>query len=243
MHLNTDGLVIKETATGECDRVVTILTRDYGLVRAFVNGAKKIKSSFQCSTQLLSYSRFSIFKSRDAYIIDESQPIEVFIKLREDIARLALAQYFCELAGELSPESEPAEDFLRLFLNSLHLLSGGKRPQPLIKAVTELKLVSLAGYMPSLIACNDCGKFEDGTMYFDIRSGLLFCSECHKGGTPVGMGLVTAMRHIVFSEADRIFSFTLTDESLGALSIITENYLFEQVGKRFKTLDFYKQMI
>ena len=64
MHLKTDGLVIKETATGENDRLVTVLTREYGLIRAFVRGAKKLKSSFQCSTQLLSYSRFSFYKSR-----------------------------------------------------------------------------------------------------------------------------------------------------------------------------------
>jgi len=243
MHLNTDGLVIKETATGESDRLVTVLTRDYGLIRAFVKGAKKLKSSFQSSTQLLSYSRFSIYKSREAYIIDEAAPIEVFFKLREDIARLALAQYFCELAGELSPESDSAGDFLRLFLNALHLLAGGKRPQPLIKAVTELRLASLAGYMPNLVACDECGRFEDKTMYFDLQSGLLRCSGCAKGGVPVGMGLVTAMRHIIFSEFDRIFSFNLSDDSLMALSKITEQYLTIQVGKYYKTLDFYKQLI
>lgn len=243
MHLNSDGLVIKETTTGENDRLVTVLTRDYGLIRAFVKGAKKLKSSFQSSTQLLSFSRFSIYKSREAYIIDEAAPIEVFFKLREDITRLALAQYFCELAGELSPESDSAGDFLRLFLNALHLLAGGKRPQPLIKAVTELRLASLAGYMPSLVACNECGKYEDTTMYFDLQSGLLHCSECAKGATPLGMGLITAMRHIVFSEFDRIFSFNLPDKSMNILSKITEQYLTVQVGRAFKTLDFYKQMI
>lgn len=245
MHLKTDGLVIKETATGENDRLVTVLTREYGLIRAFVRGAKKLKSSFQCSTQLLSYSRFSFYKSRNAYIIDESQPIEIFFKLRENIERLALAQYFCELALEVTPESDNADEYLRLFLNSLSLLSGGKRPQPLIKAVTELRLVSIAGYMPNLVACENCGKYKDKFMCFDMQNGLLHCSECdnNQNTTPIGMGIVTAMRHICLSEFERIYSFSLSNENLDALSSITENYLMNQIGRGFKTLSFYKQLL
>ena len=44
MKLSTDGLIIREQQTGEDDRLVTLLTRDYGVLRAFVRGAKRIKS-------------------------------------------------------------------------------------------------------------------------------------------------------------------------------------------------------
>ena len=43
MKLSTDGLIIREQQTGEDDRLVTLLTRDYGVLRAFVRGAKRIK--------------------------------------------------------------------------------------------------------------------------------------------------------------------------------------------------------
>ncbi len=39
----TKGLVIKEQTVGESDRLVTLLTADYGLVNAFVRGAKQLK--------------------------------------------------------------------------------------------------------------------------------------------------------------------------------------------------------
>ena len=82
MRLNTDGLVIREQNIGEADRRVILLTRDYGIVHAFARGARRIKSNALTATQLLSYSRFSIFQGRDSYIIDEAEPIEVFFALR-----------------------------------------------------------------------------------------------------------------------------------------------------------------
>lgn len=242
MQISTDGLVIRVTDTGENDRCITVLTKDYGIVRAFANGAKRVKSRSQSATQLLSFSHFSFYKSKESYIIDDAQSIDVFFKLREDIERLSLAQYFCELAGELAPEMDEADDYLRLMLNSLHFLANTARPPLLLKAVTELRLLCLAGYMPDLTACSDCGKFDDDYMIFDKENGRLFCSECGVGGAPVSMGVVTAMRHICFAEPVKLYAFTLPDTSLQALSQITESYLLTHIQRKFKTLDFYKSL-
>ena len=104
MQLETDGLVIAEQSIGESDRLVTVLTRDEGVVRAFAQQAKKSGSSKVSATQLFCYSRLTLYKGRDKYIIDDALPIEPFFDLRKDIERLALAQYFCELARALAPE-------------------------------------------------------------------------------------------------------------------------------------------
>jgi len=79
MLIETEGLVIMEKSVGENDRLITVLTRQEGVVRAFAQQAKKIKNNKLSATQLLSYSRFTIFKGREKYIIDDAQPIEVFL--------------------------------------------------------------------------------------------------------------------------------------------------------------------
>ena len=119
MQLSTDGLVIKEMNISENDKLITILTRKEGVIRAFVKGAKRIKNKNNVATQLLCYSRFSIYKGRDKYIVDEAQLKEIFFELRNDIEKLAIAQYFCELCMEAIPEEVDSEDFLRLILNAL----------------------------------------------------------------------------------------------------------------------------
>ena len=84
MQINTDGLIIREQSIGESDRLVTVLTREQGILRAFVRGAKAMKSRSASSTQLLCYSRLSIYEGREKYIIDEAEPIEVVFSLRTD---------------------------------------------------------------------------------------------------------------------------------------------------------------
>ena len=133
MQVKTQGLIIREQTVGESDRLVTVLTRDAGVVRAFARRAKNLKDSKSAATQLLCYSRLSIFKGREKYMIDDAEPIEVFFGLRRDIAALSLAQYFCELAYLMVPEDTDSEEYLRLILNSLHFLSKGTRPIRLLQ--------------------------------------------------------------------------------------------------------------
>ena len=113
----TKGLIIKEQKVGEADRLVTVLTEDLGLIRAFAPGALKIKSRNVSATSLLSYSELTIYQSRDTYKINEAKSIEIFFGLRNDIAALSLAGYFCELLMNLAPVFENAENYLRLTLN------------------------------------------------------------------------------------------------------------------------------
>lgn len=243
MNLNTDGIVIREKGTGESDRSVKLLTRDYGVLYAFARGARSVKSEKQSGTQIFAYSKFSIARNRDAYVVTEAQPLEVFFPLRSDIERLSLAQYFCELAGELAPRELPAEEYLTLLLNALYLLTAGKRPQPFLKAVLELRLMSISGYCPDLVACTQCGRYIDEEMYFDYRNGCLYCSHCGQGGQRLTPGVLAAMRHICFADAKKIFSFTLSDAGLQKLSAVTEGYMHTHLNHSFKTLQFYKSVL
>ncbi|MCM1363926.1 MAG: DNA repair protein RecO [Faecalibacterium sp.] len=245
MITRTDGLVIREQTTGEQDRLVTVLTREMGVIRAFVNGGRNPKNKNVAATGLLCYSDFSIYRtSKGVCIIKEATPKQVFFALREDIIRLSLAQYFAELAYELSPREENADEFLRLILNSVYLICGQKRDSRIVKAATELRLLSLAGYMPSIVACDNCGEYESENMYFSINTGRLFCQNCkpEEKTVKVGLGVIAAMRHICFSAPEKVFSFSLSKDGIMALEDLSERYLKAVTMKNYKTLDFYKTM-
>ncbi len=234
--------MIKEMSVGENDRLVTLFTRDYGIIRAFAAGAKSIKSKKGTATSLLTYGSFTILKKKETYKIYEATPIRLFFGVGSEIDVLSLAQYFCELCGVLVASGIPDGEFLRLILNSLHFLTKEKRYTPLIKAITELRAAALAGYMPNLVACGGCGKFEDDIMYFDVRDGKLLCAECKSqtgGLIPLDRTILSAMRHIVYSEFSRLYSFTVPEESADKLSEITGKYITVQTDHRFAALDFY----
>lgn len=239
----TMGLIIKEQKVSENDRLVTILTEQLGLIRAFVPGALKLHSKHQSGTQLLCYARLSVYKGRDTYKIGDAQPSEVFFKLRQNLRALALAGYFCELLTMLAPREEPANDYLQLTLQALHRLCADTQPQPLVKSVYELKLCQFSGYMPDVSGCSVCRRADIAAPRFDVLRGTVQCENCGVK-TPTCMeitaGVLAAIRYILEQTPGRAFAFRLRQPSLNRLAAVCEQFILTQTDRSYKTLDFYK---
>ncbi len=244
MKFSAEALVIREKNIGESDRLLTLLTKEQGIIKAFASGVKNYKSKKSAGTSLLSFSNFLLEEKGDTYRVREVSPIRVFFGAGDNIKKLALSQYFCELALVLAPMGTESAEFLRLILNSLHFLSVGKMNVNQLKAVTELKIIALSGYSPELVCCEGCGCFENDIMYFNLNDGALWCDKCKTGGNlrPIGKTELSAMRHVLFSPFDKIYNFSVPVECAAALSKLTEDYLVTQTEHRFATLDFYNSI-
>ena len=246
MKFKTKGLILRQQNIGERNKLVWILTDTNGVIRAFARGAKSIKSSKAAATELLTYSDLSIFEGRDSYSVDEASVIEQFRGLRSDVENMSLAQYFAQLCLSLAPSGQDAHEHLRLMLNSLYLLSNRKRPPLQIKICFEMRLIALCGYMPDLVMCADCGVYESDAMVFVPDSGRLWCADCAAKNAVTGAILpraaVTALRHTVYADTDKLFSFELKEELLAPLSLASERYIASMSQKDFSTLQFYKQI-
>ncbi len=246
MLITTDGLVIKQRTMDTDDSLLTIFTKDLGVVYVYAKGAKRMKSSLLSSTELLCYSRFVLFKNRERYSVNNADLNQVFFGVREDITKLSLATYFAQLSGIVLPVEEPEEEALRLFLNCLHLLEKDKLPQTQLKAIFELRLMTLCGFMPDLVGCAGCGTYEAVEMYFVPQSGEILCGNCKgRAATPVfplSRSVLQAMRHIIYSDFSKLFAFALAPESLEQLSLASERFVKAQVDTPLPTLDFYQSL-
>ena len=125
-------------------------------------------------------------------------------------------------------------------------LGKGKLPAAQIKAIVEMRMLSLAGFMPDLICCAQCGAYEADQMYFMVKQGSLYCGSCYPqfapGGVLMNRGVTTALRHTIYADFNKVFSFTLPAKDLEALAKASERYLLNTVERGFATLDFYKQI-
>ncbi len=246
MQLKTDGVVLSDHKIAD-DRILTILTRDQGVVTAFANGANRVKTKLSASTELLCYSQFVLFSSRGRCVVDSADTNHIFFKLRGDLTKLSLASYFAELAKELAPQKESAAGELSLLLNTLSFLEDGKRENAMLKAIFELRLLTLAGYMPNLVACRACAEYEKADMLFLPAEGELVCGECSgdaekHAGRAVSRGVLAAMRHIIYAPAAKLFSFKLSPAGLKSLSGLTERYLLARLEKMPPTLEYCKAL-
>ncbi len=246
LHFTTQGLVIKEMNVGENDRLITLLTKEYGILKAYVAGAKSIKSKRSAACSLLTYSAFTVTRKGENYRIIEAETISSFFTMGMDIEILSLCQYFCELASVFVGAMTPNEEFLRLILNSMHFLTKESKYPLLIKAITEFRIAVISGYSPNLVACDGCGKFEDDIFFFNMENGSLICKDCAEnlnGLTPLDRTSLSALRYIAFSEFKKLYSFEIPETSAKTLSKITEKYLNLQTDYKFKTLEFFNSII
>lgn len=249
MLITTEGIVLREKPFRENDKFIDVLTREYGVIEILIRGVRKITSKNCASSQLFAYSRFCIEKKGERFYLNSCEPIHIFYEIRLDVEKLALASYFSEILQFAVPANEPAEEIVRLLLNSLHFLTEGKRSIPLIKSIFELRLAADIGMMPDLVGCRECAAFSAEEMYFDVQSGVLYCEKCcgefqsQNELILLTPSLLHAVRYIVLTDFEKLWDFSLSEQAQKRLNAVSENYLTAHLGRSFKTLDFYKSLL
>ncbi len=241
-----DGLILRETKYRESDKMLTILSRHDGKISASARGARAARSRQNAGTQHLAYSNFTFFENRSRITINEAEPVELFLGIRDDIEKLALASYFCEVLEALADADAGDSGMLQTALNALYALSELDKPKELIKCAFEWRIMELSGYRPTLeSSCADCG--EEARVFFSLSDGSVSCGGCGETGGPLRMPLcresLDALRHILFCEPKRLLSFSLVGGALKRLCDASEAYLHAQLERGFYTLDFYKGLV
>ena len=246
MQIATDALVVREKRLEEHDRLLTLLTRDKGVITAYARGAGKLRGSMVSSTEQLCFSHFYLFQNKDRTFVDSAESNTVFFGLRQDIVKLSLATYFCQLCCELVPPLDCQEGYLRLMLNCLHLLEKDKLSPALLKPLFELRLLAMSGYMPDLVACAACGGLEGQSLWFSPAGGVVYCQGCKPALgdlIPLSPGVFQAMRHLIYSDFGKLFAFRLSDEGATELGRVCRAYLIAQVERVLPALNYYESII
>ncbi len=248
--IKTEGLILKEQSVGESDKIVTVLTKSHGIIRCFSRRAKKLSSAVSSACQILTYSRLEIHEGRGKYIISHAETVKSFFDIFASLESLSLGYYICETAMKMIPENMPSEDYLQLTLNCLYAISTKMRTLSQIKAVYELRMMTLSGVCPNILFCDECGAYDSdsGSMYFDVIENVLYCPHCcfKKGFVHkclnVSMGCITAVRFCITAEPKKILSFTLSPASMNDMEILAERFFLAQNNFYCSTLDFYKNV-
>lgn len=246
MDMKTKGLVLREVAYKEHDKILTVLTQEHGKMTMKARGCRRKGSQLSASTQLLVHSEMILFEYRDFTTMREAESLNQFWGVRQDVEKLALASYFAEVMDAVAEEGQAEPELMSLILNSLYALDKLNKPQPLIKAAFELKLLALSGYEPALDGCAVCGYDEPEHPRLDLSEGVLHCHTCKVSegiSMPMSHVALSALRHIVYGDSKRLFSFPIDGQSMEAMSNLCEAFMLTQLERGFRTLDFYKQLI
>ena len=247
--LTVKGLVLMQRTLGEQDRFIDILTAEYGVLEVLVKGAGKLNSKSGSATQLFTYSELCLNdKRKGVWILNSITPLSVFYGLRSSVSAIALASYFSQVIRYAVLPRSGAPEILQLALNCLYMLSERKAAEAKIKAVFELRIASLLGFMPDVIMCRSCGEYLPERLVFSVPDGYFCCEDCitlpedKTGFIAMSAGALQAIRFIVLSEPKKIFNFAVSERSCKPLYRFAEEFLCYRMERKFPALEYYYTM-
>lgn len=182
--IETEGIVLKTYALGDADKIVLILTRQEGLRRLTVRGAKKLKSRFTGSLE--PYTILNLIYSQkdeaDLGKLFEAQLIESHFHLARQLETQIALAYASELLIAATPPHEPNEKLYRMLracLQSIDLTSHDFEAVKAIVLYFEIWLLRLGGFLPSFKKCAQCQRaLKRQSIYFQPDSSQFVCGDC-----------------------------------------------------------------
>ncbi|MEL6488649.1 MAG: DNA repair protein RecO [Cyanobacteria bacterium J06621_3] len=148
------GINLKGMPMGESDRLVTVLTKEHGLVRAIAPGARKHKSRLAGRSGLfvVNDGLFTRGKSIDKLI--QAETLKSFPGLSRDLAKLTASQYLAEVALAQALTNQPQEELYYLLVEHLGRIEAADKPNVLAcLAQATFHLLALAGVAPEVFRC------------------------------------------------------------------------------------------
>jgi DNA repair protein RecO (recombination protein O) len=168
------GVVLRTLRLGEADRIVTVLTAGHGKVRGVAKGVRKTLSRFGGRLEPMNHVALQLYEGRELDVITQTDGIEQFRAVREDLDRLAKAHAVLEAADQVAQERQPNLGLYRMVLGALRALAA--RDMPLLVPAFFLKVLAGEGSSPVLDACAGCGAAE--LTAFDLGEGGALCTSC-----------------------------------------------------------------
>lgn len=154
-----EAIVLRQQAMGEADRVVTLLTREYGKLRAVARGIRRPTSRLGGRVEPFTHARLLLARGRTLDVIAQADVVGAFAGLREDLTRCAYASYVAELVDRFLPERDRHESVFDLVRRTLEDLDGaGEEEVELYTLWFALRLAADLGYRPETAGCVECGR-------------------------------------------------------------------------------------
>jgi DNA repair protein RecO (recombination protein O) len=201
----SEAIVLRSYPMGEADRLVSFLSRSAGRMRGVASGAKRPKSRFGSTLEVLSYIKIWYFEreTRDLVRISQCELIESYLSAQKDYsAGLAIA-LVSEVTELVLPEKESSDPVFRLVLTAARALSAGLNVQVIV-AYFSLWMVRLAGWLPDLEHCVKCGREFGSDLAREDFSGALKCVDCASGGRSISASSIGLAKRMLATKLQAI---------------------------------------
>ena len=182
-----DAVVLRTQRLGEADRIVTLLTRRHGRVRAVAKGVRRTKSKFGARLEPGTHVDLQLYEGRSLDIVTQAETVAPYgATVAVDYGRHTASSAVLETAERLTAEErEPALRLFLLLVGAMRTLAEDSHEAPLVVDAFLLRALASSGYEMALRACARCGQVPVDGMHraLLVQAGGVVCSECRGPGS------------------------------------------------------------
>jgi DNA repair protein RecO (recombination protein O) len=185
MRLYRDrAVVLRQHKLGEADRIITLLTREHGLVRAVAKGVRRTRSKFGSRLEPFAHIDVQLHPGRNLDIVTQVQAIDAFATdIVSDYGRYTCGCAILETAERLAGEEHnPVPALHGLTVGALRAVADGSRPRELVLDAYLLRAMGIAGWAPAITECARCAA-PGPHRAFHVAAGGSVCVHCRPSGS------------------------------------------------------------
>ncbi|MCH5272045.1 MAG: DNA repair protein RecO [Lachnospiraceae bacterium] len=258
--ITVTGMILSAQPIGEYDRRVVLLTKEKGKLAAFAKGVRRPTAALLGCSQPFVFGKFTLYEGRSSYTLQNAEVENYFAELRNDLTTVYYGVYFCEFAEAVTREGLPAKEELKVLYRSLGALLKPSIGVELVRAVFELKMLSIEGVSPQVFECIKCRKKED-LVWFAAKGGGCICKTCAQalwtepvpedgGGVPgrtdellpAAASTLYTMQYILSTPIESLYTFTVTEDVLRQLKKILKQFLAVHIERKFHSLELLEEL-
>ena len=164
-QLLTHGIILSRTDYGEADRIITLLTPDYGKLSLLAKGVRKIKSKLAGGIELFSVSHITFIRGKgELGTLISTRLITHYGNIVKDITRVQLGYELIRVLHKAT-EDEPEAEYFHLLQQAFEALDDDTIPEELIRSWFSAQLLRQAGHTPNLLTDTLGNPLDAATLY------------------------------------------------------------------------------
>ncbi|HLY24464.1 MAG TPA: DNA repair protein RecO [bacterium] len=244
-----DAVILRHQPVGEADRILTLLTREHGKIRASARGVRKTTSRLAGRVQPYTQGRFLLARGRTLDVVAQAEVVRAFAGLQHDLLRSAYAAYVAELVDRFLPERDRHPEVFEAVLDALAVIETAAEDEAEIYALWfSLHLADSLGYRPEMERCVACGRplpagvsaeglpARGGTGWtFSPAAGGALCPAC-AAGEPAGVapGVLATGGFLLRSTAERARRLRVPERARRELAGLVQAHLEYHLDGRLR---------
>ncbi|MBF6614687.1 MAG: DNA repair protein RecO [Chloroflexi bacterium] len=242
-HLyKSEAVIIRRSDLGEADKILTIFTPNFGKLRVVAKGVRKVTSRLAGHVELFTRSQMLLAKARNLDIVTQSETVDAYRPLHDDLSRIAHASYAAEMLDALTPDALEHYPVYKLFVETLALVSDDPAPDRVLRWF-EMQILGYMGYAPELTNCIECrAELAPAVNAFSAAAGGVVCAACRRPGVgkDLSVNALKVLRLLQRSPYSSISRLRIDEELHDELLSVMQSYISYLLERELRSTHFIK---